>query len=185
MFFQNKHHWTGCKKFKKCAHPRLTKKQKKAKEWISPKSKAFEVLQSIALDPKVLKDVAFLTKFYHTGVLEAYHSLYNKWAPKRQHFSYAGMLARSQLAIMDFNQGNNLKQAKTKDGEDRFHVLSSKITNTWTTKPIKEEKDRTYLHNMVRETVQLAREKKKTLSLPVLPKLPKNIASTPKPDNVL
>ena len=50
------------------------------------------------------------------------------------------MLARSQLAIMDFNQGSNLKQAKTKDGEDQFHVLSSKITNTWTAKPIKEEK---------------------------------------------
>ena len=34
---------------------------------------------------------------------------------------------------------------------------------------------------MVCETVQLAHEKK-TLPLPVLPKLPKNIASTPKPD---
>ena len=86
------------------------------------------------------------------------------------------MLARSQLAIMDFNQGSNLKQAKTKDGEDRFHILSPKITNTWTAEPIKEEKDRTYLHNMIRETAQL------TLPLPVLPKLPKNIASTPKPD---
>ena len=62
------------------------------------------------------------------------------------------MFARSQLAIMDFNQGSNLKQAKTKDGEDRFHVLSSKITNTWTAKPIKEEKDCTYLHNMVHES---------------------------------
>ena len=128
-----------------------------------------------------MNDLAFLTKFCHTGVLEVYHSLYNKWVPKRQHFSYAGMLARSQLPIMDFNQGSNLKEAKTKDGEDRFHVLSSKITNTWTAKPIKEEKDHPYLHNMVRETVQLAREKK-TLPLSVLPKLPKNIASTPKPD---
>ena len=99
---QNKHSWTGCKKFKKCAHPRLTKKQKKAKEWISPKSEAFKV--------------------------------------------------------------SNLKQAKTKDGEDQFHVLSSKITNTWTAKPIKEEKDRTYLHNMVCETVQLAREKDSTFT---------------------
>ena len=128
-----------------------------------------------------MNDLAFLTKFCHTGVLEVYHSLYNKWVPKRQHFSYAGMLARSQLPIMDFNQGSNLKQTKTKDEEDRFHVLSSKITNTWTAKPIKEEKDHPYLHNMVRETVQLAREKK-TLPLSVLPKLPKNIASTPKPD---
>ena len=75
------------------------------------------------------------------------------------------MLARSQLAIMDFNQGNNLRQAKTKNGEDRFHVLSSKIANTWTAKPIKEEKDRTYLHNMVRETIQLAREKRLYLYL--------------------
>ena len=69
-----------------------------------------------------------LTKFCHTGVLEVYHSLYNKWAPKRQHFFYAGMLAGSQLAVMDFNQGSNLKQAKTKEGKDRYNMLSSKIT---------------------------------------------------------
>ena len=120
-----------------CTSPTNKKKQKKAKEWISLKSEAFEVLHSIVLDPKILNDLAFLTKFCHTGVLEVYHSFYNKWAPKRQHFSYAGMLARSQLAVMDFNQGSNLKQAKTKDGEDRFHVLSPKITNTWTAKPKK------------------------------------------------
>ena len=81
------------------------------------------------------------------------------------------MLARSQLAIMDFNQGSNLKQAKTKDGEDRFHVRSSKITKAWTAKPIKEEKHHIYLHNMVRETVQLAREK--SLHLYLSSKAPK------------
>ena len=87
------------KKFKKCCHSRLTKKDIKAKEWIMPNTEAFEVLQSIILDPKILSDLSYLTKFYHTGVLEVYHSLYNKWAPKRQHFSYAGMLARCQLAV--------------------------------------------------------------------------------------
>lgn len=102
---------------------------------------------------------------------------------KRQHFSYAGMLARSQLAVMDFNQGSNLKQAKTKDGVGRFNVLSSKITKTWTAKPIKEEKDRTYLRSMVLETVQLAREKR-ILPLPIIPDLPKNIALTPKPNKM-
>ena len=100
------------------------KKQKKAKEWISPKSEAFEVLQSIVLHPKVLNDLAFLTKFCHTGVLEVYHSLYNKWVPKRQHFSYTGMLARSQLTTMDFNQCSNLKQAKT-NGEDSCTVIQN------------------------------------------------------------
>lgn len=180
---QNKHRWTGYKKFKKCAHQRLTKKQQKAKEWIKPNTEAFTVLQSIILDPKLLADLQYLTKFSHTGVLEVYHSLFNRWAPKRQHFSYAGMLARNQLAVMDFNEGSNLKQAKTKDGVDQFNVLYSKITKNWTAKPIKEKKDRTYLRNMVLETIQLAREKK-TLPLPAIPNLPKNIASTPKPDKL-
>ena len=178
---QNKHRWTGCKKFKKCSHLRLTRKQQKAKEWIKPNTEAFTVLQGILLDPKFLSELKYLTQFSHTGVLEVFHSLYNRWAPKRQHFSYSGMLARSQLAIMDFNQGSDLKQAKTKAGIDRFNVVSSKITSNWTSKPIKEDKDRTYLHNMVKETVELVRSKK-TLPPPSIPDLPKNIAPTPKPD---
>ena len=75
---QNKHRSTGHEKFQKCIHPRLTKKQIKGKEWLSPKSEAFEALQNIALDKKVLEDLSHLTKFCHTGVLEIYHSLYNK-----------------------------------------------------------------------------------------------------------
>ena len=100
-------------KFQKYVHPRLTKKQVKAKEWLSPKSETFEALQNIVLGKKVLEYLSYLTKFCHTGVLQIYHSLYNKCAPKRQHFSYPGMLARSQLAIMDFNEGSNLNQATT------------------------------------------------------------------------
>ena len=80
-------------------------------------------MQNIVLDSKVLSDMNYLTKFCHIGVLEVNHSSYNKWAPKRQHFSYAGMLARSQLAVIDFNQGSNLKQAKTKEGKDKYNVL--------------------------------------------------------------
>ena len=178
---QNKHRWAGYKKFRKCTHPRLTRKQQKAKEWIKPNTEAFTVLQSIVLDPKLLSELKFLTKFSHTGVLKVYHSLYNRWAPKRQHFSYSGMLARSQLAIMDFNKGLDLKQAKTKEGADRYNVISSKITKNWTAKPIKEEKDRTYLRNMVKQTIELVRSKK-SLPAPAIPNLPKNIAPTPKPD---
>ena len=83
---QNKHRWTGHKKFQKCVHPRLLKKEVKAKEWIPAKSEAFEVLQNIVLDKKLMEDLKHLTKFSHTGILEVYH-LYNKWVPKRQHFS--------------------------------------------------------------------------------------------------
>ena len=43
-------------------------------------------LKNFVLDKKVLEDLSYLTKFCHTGVLETYYSLYNKWSPKRRHF---------------------------------------------------------------------------------------------------
>ena len=106
---QNKHEWTGKNRFTKCVHPPLTKKQVKAKEWISPNSEAFEALQKIVSSKNILNNLTHHPKFCHTGVLEANHSLYNKWAPKRQHFSYAGMITQSQLAVMDFNKGKQIR----------------------------------------------------------------------------
>ena len=181
---QNNHRWTGHEKFQKCVHPCLTKKQAKAKEWLSPKSEAFEALQNIVLDKKVLEDLSYLTKFCHTGVLKIYHSLYNKWAPTRQHFSYLGMLARSQLAIMDFNEGSNLEQVTAEKDEKRYNVQFSKITKSWSSKPIKKEKDRSYLHRMVKETIECVKKKERP-EKPLLPDLPKNTASIPKPNKTV
>jgi len=180
---QNKHRWTGCKKFTKCDHSRLTKKQIKAKEWLSPKSEAFQALQKVVLDKNILKDLSYLTKFSHTGVLEVYHALYNKWAPKRQHFSYSGMITRSQLAVMDFNAGSNLEQATTKKGEKRYNVNFSKITKNWSSKPIKVQKDRSYLRQMVKETIDCV-SKREVLLKHKLPKLPTNIAPIERPDKI-
>ena len=60
---QNIHEWTGSNRFTKCVDPPLTKKQVKAKEWISPNSEAFEVLQKIVLSKNILNDLTHLTKF--------------------------------------------------------------------------------------------------------------------------
>ena len=178
---QDKHEWTGHNKFTKCAHQKLTKKQINAKKWISPKSDAFEVLQSIVFCKNTLKDLAHLTQFCHTGVLEVYHALYNKWAPKRQHFSYVGMLTKSQLAVVDFNEGISLEQATTEQGDKRFNVTFFKVTKQWSVKPIKEKKDLGYLHRMAKETIKSAAKNEKFNDL-VIPKLPKNIAGLPNPD---
>ena len=56
-----------------------------------------------------------LTQYSHNGLLEVHYSLLNKWAPKNTHFSYKSMAAQSQLATTDFNQDQNLEQAKPKD----------------------------------------------------------------------
>ena len=101
----------------KCEHRRLTKKEVKSKDWLSADPDEFKALQKIVTDKKILNDLKYLTKFSHTRILEIYHALYNKWAPKSQHFSNLGMITRSQLAIMDFNTGSELEHATTKAGK--------------------------------------------------------------------
>ena len=83
---QNKHTWTGNTLYHQCSHGELSREDSFSKDWISPKSQAFQALQPIVFDKTILKDMAHLTKFSHTGVLEVYHSVLNKWAPKSTHF---------------------------------------------------------------------------------------------------
>ena len=107
----NQHEFPG-KKYTKCAHETYSVEKQMAKKWFTVGTQAYE-----ALDKKIVKDIAYLNKFSHTGNLEVYHSLRNKYAPKRFHFSYEGMLKRSQLAILDWNTRgvNHSNKSRTPD----------------------------------------------------------------------
>ena len=178
---QNKHEWTGNQVFHECNHPPLAQENQCSKAWLCPKSKSFEALQTHCFDKTILNNLKHLTQFSHTGILEVYHSLLNKWAPKSSHFSYLGMLARTQLAAIDFNLGCNLEQAQTKDGRDRYNVSYSKLTKTWSAKPIKESKNLAIFEKMIDRTVQ-AVINQEVLPLLDIQDLPKNIAPTSKPN---
>ena len=52
-------------------------------------------------------------RVYSTGILEVYHSVLNKWAPKSTYFSYKDMVARFKVSAINSNQGEALEQAKT------------------------------------------------------------------------
>ena len=177
---QNIHEWSSNEIFKCCAHIPYSNEQQRNKEWLKPTSESFKVLQDIIFNKATLTDLKHVTKFSHTGALEVYHSLYNKWMPKSHHFSFSGMLARSQLAAIDFNLSCDLPQAKTMDGEDRYNVSFSKFTNKWTSKPIKEKKSRNKFHGMVSRTLEIISQRE-TLPTPNIPDLPQNIAPIVKP----
>ena len=172
---QNIHTFPENSKFKKCDHAPISKEAERHKKWLNPTSDAFIALQSIVFNKNLLKDMKHLTRFSHTGVLEVYHSLYNKWVPKSTHFSYSGMVARSQLAALDFNSGSDLPQAQTVNGNPRYNVNYSKITKTWSAKPIKKKKDYNFLHEMITDTLKCVTENQ-SLPVPELPELPNNIA---------
>ena len=171
--------WKGCKHFSKCVHAKLSKEQQRKKPWLKLTESSFNQLKVIIASKRLIKDLKYLCDFNHTGTLEIYHSLYNKYCPKRLSFSYEGMVARSQLAVMDHNSSIGLKQDETKKGEKRFKLVFSRITQTWVTKPIKEKKDKSYLQYMVDEVFYL-RSSGETYSVASLPKSPKNIGPVDK-----
>ena len=164
--------------FHKCCHPNIPQHREKA--WLNPSSEAFVVLQNIILDKTLLSDLKHLTNFSHTGSLEVYHSSYNKLLPKSTHFSYQGMIARSQLAAIDFNLCSELTQAETKSRIKRFNVTYSKATNNWSAKPIKEKKDQSVFKNLV-SCVDEVVPNGQHLPKPMLSILPKSIAPVEKP----
>ena len=95
---------------------------------------AYVALKNIVLDKRLLNDLKYLTDFNHTGILDVYHSLYNKYIPKRLHFSYPAMIARVQLSVLDFNSRDGLAHRKNKQGYLQYKHQFSKITQSWVVK---------------------------------------------------
>ena len=87
FYIQKKHSWTGNSPYHQCSHSELSNVDERCKNLLSPKPQNFEGLQPIVFNKTSLGDMTYLTQFSHTGVLEVFHSLLNKWTPKSTHFS--------------------------------------------------------------------------------------------------
>jgi len=134
------HEWEDHDIFTKCAHDELTLFHIKTKPWLKESSFAYAALQTIVTDKSLISNLKHLTNFNHTGTLEVYHSLYNKYSPKRLHFLYPGIIARSQLAVLDFNSGVGLAQSKNRQRNLRFKHQFSKVTQSWVVKKIPKKR---------------------------------------------
>ena len=152
---QNKHNWLGNMFFHNCVHMELSKRNQQDKECLDPNSDLFKALQTVVLDKTLINDLKHLTRFSHTGSLEVYPSLLNKWVPKSSHFSYEGVIVRNQLVAIDLNLGSDLQQKTVKMGKECFDTAFSEITNHWSSKPIKVAKNREKFHDMVTRLVEV------------------------------
>ena len=142
--------WEGNDFFHKCEHGPLEKER----QWLKTGSPAFLAVTSVVENKNTLRDLNYLTKFCHTGNLEVYHSVINKYCPKRLHFSLFGMIARTQLAVLDFNSGSDTKHATKKDGTLRYKQVFCRITQNWVVKKITEKKERKYLEELMKFTIE-------------------------------
>ena len=130
------HSWKDNKLFHKCEHGQVDKEQK----WLETDSPSFLALKNVVENKNILTDIKYLSKFCHTGNLEVFHSVLDKYFPKRLHFTLEGMIARTQLAVLDYNCGSNNTQATTKDGERRYKHIFSKMTQNWVVKKYPKQK---------------------------------------------
>ena len=93
----------------------------------------------------------------------------------------SGMIARAELAVLDFNSGVGIGQATTKAGKLRFKQQFSKVTQSWVVKKIRSSKDRGFIQHVLDEIMYI-QTSKKPLAIPLLQNIPSNIAPTEKPD---
>ena len=108
----NIHSWDSADLYHQCAHQPIPPDVARTKRWLRPGSPAHEALKEVVFDKNLLKDIQQLTLCCHTGNLEVYHSVQTKYAPKRQHFSYKGMVARTQLTALDHNANTGRQQPR-------------------------------------------------------------------------
>lgn len=173
---QNEHSWPGNSKYHQCAHPPLSDEESSSKKWLTYGSPAYHALETVVREKALLKDLPYLREFRHTGQLEVYHSLINKYCPKRLHFSYPVMVARTQLAALDQNSGSGTEHAHTKKGDLRFKIVFPKNQKNWVAKKISTPKVKSYISEIMEETIKLQCADIKGV-LPNLPSVPRNIAT--------
>ena len=151
----------------------------KKRKWLKASSEAYKALKSVVQDKQTVDDLKYLVEFRHAGNLEVYHSVINKYCPKRLHFSLYGMIARTQLAVLDFNCGSD-DQAMTQGGALRYKQVFSRVTQAWVVKKIMKEKERNYLYPLLQKTIQMEKDIEGK-NLPKIGYIPDNIAPTSKP----
>lgn len=189
------HHVTNIHSFEEnelfpaCAHGPLPDDASRKTRWLVADSPPHKALVEIVLNPRLLKDIRQLAQFCHTGMLEVYHNLVLKYAPKRLEFDYAQMQTRLQLAAIDHNANVNRAQAvvhkpKTNSaakGDLRYRTRWSKATERWVVEPVKEAKSYDFATELLESVLSTKATGHNLPPVTVPQTIPRNIAKTQMP----
>lgn len=88
---------------KECFHPRLSRAQNRATQWLKPDSPAFAALAKMFTDTRMCNEMKLCKSFIHTGEIENLHSVKNKFLPKRKHFSLDTHIIMLMLVSIEHN----------------------------------------------------------------------------------
>ncbi|CAH3027119.1 unnamed protein product, partial [Porites evermanni] len=143
----NQHEWADGH----CDHKPITEENHQL-PWFDRRSKEFEALQKIILDPDLLESFKYYTRFRHTGALERANSLSLMYASKR--ISYI-LQTRKQLAAIDWNYHLDIPEQEDVLGEVAVTQKYNQRTKSWNVKIVKQAKDYGYIWMLLAKVFHL------------------------------
>ncbi|CAB3977882.1 Hypothetical predicted protein [Paramuricea clavata] len=135
--------------FRVCTHEVLDR------EWLKPGSAAYKKLEENLTRPRLITAIRKLSDYHQTSSLEAKHALDNQFATKKIYYPYHSLMARLFCSNMHFNENSQRKQAKTKEGEDRWVVIYPKAHKGEKSIARKIKEEATYRHGSTVLTVDI------------------------------
>jgi len=180
----NHHRFRSNKEHKKCSHGPL-KPSDRSKPWLKEGSKDLEKIVSAlsGKDKSRLNDLQMMTGFHHTGPIENFNSLKNKYANKAYVYGYEGMTARTALAVIDHNSNLNRAQAVTKAGQPRYRTECDRGGTKWYSREILVPKDTSWMDEIVHATIKCVEERcVPDVVMPGMDNIPVNQSKVVKPE---
>lgn len=101
-------------------------------------SESFQRLKAILAAPHLLRDLPRASHKAQTFGLEAFHSLLIHFAPKSSKFTYEGMLARTKIAALHYNENSGRDILTDPSGAERISQRFSRGEKEWTVVPVKQ-----------------------------------------------
>ncbi|XP_076156980.1 uncharacterized protein LOC143140023 isoform X2 [Alosa pseudoharengus] len=132
------HRWEDDGNEYRCYHDDISADEQRIKKWLRHDSPAYKALYEVVMNTRLLNDLNQMALFKHTGQLEVFHNSLLKYCPKRLHFAYPSMQARTMLAVMDHNENHNQprQQATTETGRRRHNIVYQKQSKQWIARPV-------------------------------------------------
>lgn len=111
----NKHDWA----LGQCEHGPIDADVDRDKEWISPRSQAFDSLQRVVLEPRLLKSFPYYITCQATSELKSFNNHILMYAPKRSAFSFEAYKCKCFSAAIDYSKHFERETARDKKGSIR------------------------------------------------------------------
>ncbi|XP_064470217.1 uncharacterized protein LOC135384967 [Ornithodoros turicata] len=130
------------------------------REWLKEDSETYRKVTDIIAAPALLKDIPQLSSQDQTYGLEAFHSVMLHFTPKTFSFHDEGMLARTQLAVLHYNENADRAQLE-KEGSKQYRLKPSKVKKAWLVVPVKEDATYEYATALTAEVLRRIKQKHK------------------------